>query len=144
MKRLIVLILICIPLFTSAQKLSFESLVQTYSQKDGYTTIELSPMMLKSMGVSNGVEAVQAISVEQESLIEEFIQSVESAISGLERFMSINSDGKRVSIYGRSDDAMKGMVELVILTVDNKEGVAVRVTGCNIEISDIDSFINGL
>lgn len=144
MKRLIILILSCIPLIASAQEITFESLMRDYSQKEGYTTIELSSMMLKSMGVSNGIESVQVISVEDRTQIKDFIESVESAIAGLEALMSINSGGERMSIYGRSGGESRGIIELVVLTVDSDEGVAVRVAGSNIELSDIYSFIDEL
>lgn len=144
MKRLIILILSCIPLIASAQEITFESLMRDYSQKEGYTTIELSPMMLKSMGVSNGIESVQVISVEDRTLIKDFIESVESTIAELDTLMSINSGGERVSIYGRSKVESGSIIELIVLTADKEEGVAVRITGSNIEISDIDSFIDEL
>ena len=144
MKRLIILILSCIPLFASAQEIRFECLMRDYSQKEGYTTIELSPMMLKSMGVSNGIESVQVISVEDRTLIKDFIESVESTIAELDTLMSINSGGERVSIYGRSKVESGSIIELIVLTADKEEGVAVRITGSNIEISDIDSFIDEL
>lgn len=144
MKRLIILILSCIPLIASAQEITFESLMRDYSQKEGYTTIELSPMMLKSMEVSNGIESVQVISVEDRTLIKDFIESVESTIAELDTLMSINSGGERVSIYGRSSVESGSIIELIVLTADKEEGVAVRITGSNIEISDIDSFIDEL
>ena len=144
MKRLIILILSCIPLIASAQEITFESLMRDYSQKEGYTTIELSPMMLKSMGVSNGIESVQVISVEDRTLIKDFIESVESTIAELDTLMSINSGGERVSIYGRSKVESGSIIEHIVLTADKEEGVAVRITGSNIEISDIDSFIDEL
>lgn len=143
MKRFILLILLVLPLYASAQQISFDELIRRYSSQQGCTTIELSQTMLSSMGVSDGVEHMQVIAVEDKALLSELREAIPEITDGMVVIMSVNSGNESVKICCRNSKE-HGIVELVVATFDDGEGVLVRICGTNINISDASSLIEEL
>lgn len=139
MKRLILLIMLCLPLSAMAQSKGFDRLMDKYSMMQGCTAIVMEKEMLRSMGVKSGMDSVSAISIEKESLLKEFGEDVTAATKGYSVMMAVNSGGESVKICGLTEgDCIK---ELIVLTITSTEGVVVRVKGDNISLSEATSLI---
>lgn len=140
MKRFILLIMLCLPLSAMAQTMSFDALVDKYSSMKDCTTILMEKDMLRSMGVGSGVDSVTAVSIEDESLLKAFREDVETATKGYSLMMTVNSGGELVKIYSRLAEGKTS--EFVVLTISSDEGVAIRVTGDNLSLSEAVSLID--
>lgn len=141
MKRLLILIAICLPMMAVAQGSNFDSLMKKYQPKQGYTTIELSKAMLGTMGVSNDIEHMCAISAENNPSIQEFVQDVERIVADMNVALSVASDGCNVKIYSRSN-TQDNIIELTIFTTDSNNVVAVNIRGNNLKLNEVKSLIN--
>lgn len=141
MKRLIILILLCLPMVARAQDMTFEGLVEKYSSLQHCTTIELSKQMLQSMDVQSDVDSLVAISVESSSLISEFRDDVAKVTGGYSSMLSVNNGGEMVKIYGRTD-GKDSITALIVVTISNDEGVIVRITGEDISLNEATSLIS--
>ena len=140
MRRFILLIAILLPCYTMAQELSFDSPMKEYSTKSNCTTINISGVMLQTMGADIGAEFLQAISVEDEALIEHFKKQAATITQGMNVIMSVNADGESVQIFQR--EYGEGKTEIIILTSDSDGCVLMRIDGKDIEFSNISSLMN--
>ncbi|MBO7281891.1 MAG: DUF4252 domain-containing protein [Alistipes sp.] len=149
MKRLITLILLCIPLSVFAQTDHIAPLIKKYSQFKNCSTVVLSKEMLNQMYANSGIESMQAISVEDPALLDILRNDLEKFIGGYNLLMSVNSDGTNVEIYrveqhykSKSTGKRESIDDLFIVAISQTEGVVIRLTGHNIELSDATSLIN--
>ena len=141
MKRLILLIIVLLPVTVYAQQKSFNELMTEYSATEGCTTLNISKAMFESMGVSVGADSIKAISIEKSELIPHFMGQLEPLIADMEALMSINTDGQVVDIYQRCIDG--SVCELIIITTNKDECIAMLLSGKDLELHKIDSLING-
>lgn len=141
MKRLILLILTILPSIAMAYDDGFTDLVDRYSSEKGFTTIRLSKDMLQSMGVSNGINQMEVIALEDTKHIERFQADVKSITNGLKVVMSVNSGDEMVKIYSKSGDS-GAIYEIVIFTSDGNEAVLIRLLGDNIQLKEATQMIN--
>ena len=141
MKRLILLILTILPSIAMAYDDGFTDLVDRYSSEKGFTTIRLSKDMLQSMGVSNGINQMEVIALEDTKHIERFQADVKSITNGLKVVMSVNSGDEIVKIYSKSGDS-GAIYEMVIFTSDGNEAVLIRLLGDNIQLKEATQMIN--
>lgn len=119
----------------------FTDLVDRYSSEKGFTTIRLSKDMLQSMGVSNGINQMEVIALEDAKHIERFQADVKSITDGLKVVMSVNSGDEIVKIYSKSGDS-GAIYEMVIFTSDGNEAVLIRLLGDNIQLKEATQMIN--
>lgn len=140
MKRFILFIILCLPLSAIAQTASFNKLMDKYSSMQDCTTIIMEQEMLRSMGVTSGVDSVLVVSVESESLLDEFKEDVTLATKGYSVMMTVNSGGEMVKIVSRSEGGK--ISEMIVLTISSDEGVAIRVTGNNLSLSEAMTLID--
>lgn len=141
MKRLILLILTILPSIAMAYDDGFTDLVDRYSSEKGFTTIRLSKDMLQSMGVSNGINQMEVIALEDTKHIERFQADVKSITDGLKVVMSVNSGDEIVKIFSKSGDS-GAIYEMVIFTSDGNEAVLIRLLGDNIQLKEATQMIN--
>lgn len=141
MKRLILLILTILPSIAMAYDDGFTDLVDRYSSEKGFTTIRLSKDMLQSMGVSNGINQMEVIALEDAKHIERFQADVNSITNGLKVVMSVNSGDEIVKIFSKSGDS-GAIYEMVIFTSDGNEAVLIRLLGDNIQLKEATQMIN--
>lgn len=141
MKRLILLILTILPSIAMAYDDGFTDLVDRYSSEKGFTTIRLSKDMLQSMGVSNGINQMEVIALEDAKHIERFQADVKSITDGLKVVMSVNSGDEIVKIFSKSGDS-GAIYEMVIFTSDGNEAVLIRLLGDNIQLKEATQMIN--
>lgn len=141
MKRLILLILTILPSIVMAYDDGFTDLVDRYSSEKGFTTIRLSKDMLQSMGVSNGINQMEVIALEDTKHIERFQADVKSITDGLKVVMSVNSGDEIVKIFSKSGDS-GAIYEMVIFTSDGNEAVLIRLLGDNIQLKEATQMIN--
>ena len=149
MKRLIALILMFIPISVFAQTDHIAPLIKKYSQFKNCSTVVLSKEMLNQMYANSGIESMQAISVEDPALLDILRNDLEKFIGGYNLLMSVNSDGTNVEIYrveqhykSKSTGKRESIDDLFIVAISQTEGVVIRLTGHNIELSDATSLIN--
>lgn len=129
----------CMPLFAMAQQ---QELVDKYATIEGCSTIELSKVMIQSMGGGNGIDALVAISVEREDLIPNFTKEVQAYANGMTKMMNVAHDQKRVTIYCNTEDSSGNITKMLIYTEDKTVAVMVILTGKNIELSNASSIMN--
>ncbi len=141
MKRLILLILTILPSIAMAYDDGFTDMVDRYSSEKGFTTIRLSKDMLQSMGVSNGINQMEVIALEDTKHIERFQADVKSITNGLKVVMSVNSGDEIVKIYSKSGDS-GAIYEMIIFTSDGNEAVLIRLLGDNIQLKEATQMIN--
>ena len=123
-----------------AQTMSFNKLMDKYSTMQDCTTIIMEQEMLRSMGVSSGMDSVLVVSVESKSLIDEFKEDVMLATKGYSVMMTVNSGGDFVKIVSRSEGGK--ISEMIVLTISSDEGVAIRVTGNNLSLNEAMTLID--
>ncbi|MBQ8774873.1 MAG: DUF4252 domain-containing protein [Alistipes sp.] len=140
MKRFILFIILCLPLSAIAQTTSFNKLMDKYSSMQDCTTIIMEQEMLRSMGVTSGVDSVLVVSVESEVLLDKFKEDVALATKGYSVMMTVNSGGEMVKIVSRSEGGK--ISEMIVLTISSDEGVAIRVTGNNLSLSEAMTLID--
>ncbi len=133
------MMMLCLPLCAWAQS---DKLVEKYSQLEGCSTIELSKDMLQSMGDTQGIDTLTAISVEDSSLIETFYAEVMEYVTGMNRIMSVVQSGQRVVIYATTDPATKRVVRMVIYTSSGDSAVVAILAGTNIELNNVGSIMS--
>lgn len=119
----------------------FTDMVDRYSSEKGFTTIRLSKDMLQSMGVSNGINQMEVIALEDTKHIERFQADVKSITNGLKVVMSVNSGDEIVKIYSKSGDS-GAIYEMIIFTSDGNEAVLIRLLGDNIQLKEATQMIN--
>lgn len=151
MKRLILLIMLCLPMAAMAQVDHIAPLVDKYSTMKDCSTVVLSGDMLKSMGANAGVEYMQVIAVENSTLISELRAEIDSIAQGYNLLMSVNSNGAIVKVYSvtqvyKSDGraGRKEMQEYLIVSITDDEGVVVRLVGNDIKLNEATSIFNRL
>ncbi len=143
MRRFILLILCCLPFIASAQnKDSFSELVNKYSAVQGVTTIELSKEMLQSMGVSSSIDLMQAIRIEDSTLLLPLQDDVDRVISGADYklMLSVNQNNNRVRIY--TITRRSGISDLMIYTINTPNAIVVRLQGQNLQLSEANALAN--
>ena len=136
MKRLITILFLLLPLTAVAQDSEFLGFVKKYSGQKGFTTVELSEQLLKTMGVGDGIESMYAISVEDSTKVADFCADSQTLIGKYNKLMSFLSDGKSVSIYSRNSSA-KTITHLIIFISSDSQATLVLLYGTNIELSDV-------
>lgn len=139
MKRIILLILTCLPLWSTAQE---QELLDKYASIDGCSTIELSKEMIRSMGGGDGIDTLSAISLENRDLIDEFTNDVEVYTKGMTKILSVAQNSQRVKIYCIVDADSENITKMVIHTTDNNTSVMVILTGKDIELSSASSIMS--
>ena len=149
MKRLILLIMLCLPIAASAQTDYMTPLIKKYSAFKSCSTVVLSKEMLKQMSTNSGIESMQAISVEDPSLLDTLRNDLEKFLGGYKLLMSVNSNGTNVEIYhveqhykSKEKGRSESIDDMFIIAINEREGVVIRLTGHNIELSDATSLIN--
>lgn len=149
MKRLILLIMLFLPIVASAQTDYMTPLIKKYSEFKNCSTVVLSKEMLKQMSANSGIESMQAISVEDPALLDILKNDLEKFLGGYRLLMSVNSDGTNVEIYrieqhykSKNTSKHESIDDLFIVAISESEGVAIRLTGHNIELNDATSLIN--
>lgn len=141
MKRFILLIIsTLLPLTIYAQQPSFDELMAEYSTTEGCTTLNISKAMFESMGVSIGADSMKAISIERSELISHFMGQIAPIIADMEVLMSVNTDGQAMDIYQRSKDG--SVYELIIITTNKDECIAMLLRGKDLELHQVDSLIS--
>ena len=140
MKRFILFIILCLPLSAIAQTTSFNKLMDKYSSMQDCTTIIMEHEMLRSMGVSSGMDSVLVVSVESEGLLDKFKEDVALATKGYSVMMTVNSGGEMVKIVSRSEGGK--ISEMIVLTISSDEGVVIRVTGNNLSLNEAMTLID--
>ena len=113
-----------------------------YLNKQGYTTVELSRDMLKSMGVKDGINRMVAISTEEEALVPQFCQDVEQHLTHLKQLFAVTKDGKTVRILTRSDENDK-VAYMAIFTRSEQNAVLITLEGNDIKIDTAMSMLGG-
>lgn len=141
MKRLVILMLLCLPMVAKAQDMTFAALVEKYSAMQHCTTIELSKDMLQSMDVKSDIDSLVVVSVESDSLIAGFRADVTSVTAGYSSMLSVNNGGDMVKIYGRCDDD-GDITTIIVVTISNDEGVIIRITGDDISLSEATQLVS--
>lgn len=148
MKRFILLIMLLLPIMANAQVDPLAPLVEKYSSMKKCSTVVLSREMLESMGVDADVEYMQVVAVENPELISEFKAEIERIAKGYSLLMSVNNEGSNVKIYRvtqvfKSENGAKRQQqqEFLIFCINEKEGVAVRIVGNDIKLSEATSLI---
>lgn len=111
-----------------------------YSSMQDCTTIIMEQEMLRSMGVTSGVDSVLVVSVESEVLLDKFKEDVALATKGYSVMMTVNSGGEMVKIVSRSEGGK--ISEMIVLTISSDEGVAIRVTGNNLSLNEAMTLID--
>lgn len=151
MKRLILLIMLCLPSVAMAQTDHIAPLVDKYSTKKNCSTVVLSGDMLKSMGANAGVEYMQMIAVEDVKLIGELKSDIEAIAKGYSLLMAVNSSGELVKIYhvtqvfkGENGNKRKELQEYLIVSISESEGVVVRLVGNDIKLNEATSILENL
>lgn len=148
MKRFILLIMLLLPVVANAQVDPLAPLVEKYSSMKKCSTVVLSREMLESMGVDADVEYMQVVAVENPELINEFKAEIERIAKGYSLLMSVNNEGSNVKIYrvtqvfkSESGAKRQQQQEFLIFCINEKEGVAVRIVGNDIKLSEATSLI---
>lgn len=149
MKRLILLILICLPIAASAQTDHMAPLIKKYSTFKDCSTVVLSKEMLNSMYADTGINSMQAISVEDPALLNILRNDLEKFIGGYSLLMSVNSNGTNVEIYrveqyykSEKTGKRESFDDYIIIAISSTEGVVIRLTGDNIKLEDATSLIS--
>lgn len=149
MRRLILLIILCLPIVASAQTDYMTPLIKKYSAFKSCSTVVLSKEMLKQMSANSGIESMQAISVEDPALLDILKNDLEKFLGGYKLLMSVNSNGTNVEIYrveqhykSKNSSKRESLDNMFIVAISENEGVVIRLTGHNIELSDATSLIN--
>lgn len=149
MKHLILLIMLCLPIAASAQTDHIAPLIKKYSEFKNCSTVVLSKEMIKQMQKDSCIESMQAISVEDPTLLNILRDDIKKFIGGYTLLMSVNSDGTNVEIYrveqhykSRESGKRESIEDVVIVAINATEGVLVRLTGHDIELNDATSLIN--
>lgn len=149
MKRLILLILICLPIAASAQTDHMAPLIKKYSTFKDCSTVVLSKEMLSSMYADTGINSMQAISVEDPALLNILRNDLEKFIGGYSLLMSVNSNGTNVEIYrveqyykSEKTGKRESFDDYIIIAISSTEGVVIRLTGDNIKLEDATSLIS--
>lgn len=149
MRRLILLILICLPIAASAQTDHMAPLIKKYSTFKDCSTVVLSKEMLNSMYADTGINSMQAISVEDPALLNILRNDLEKFIGGYALLMSVNSDGTNVEIYrveqyykSEKTGKRESFDDYIIIAISSTEGVVIRLTGDNIKLEDATSLIS--
>ena len=149
MKRLILLILLFLPIAVSAQTDHMAPLIKKYSEYKNCTTVVLSKEMLNHMNSNSGIESMQAISVEDPTLLPTLKADLESFLDYYRVIMDVNSDGTHTRIYrveriykSKKTGLQEEIDELVIVAISETEGVVIRLTGHNIALSDASLLID--
>lgn len=149
MKRLILLIILCLPIAAFAQTDHIAPLIKKYSEFKNCSTVVLSKEMIRQMHKDSGIESMQAISVEDSTLLNIFKDDIKKFIGGYTLLMSVNSDGTNVEIYRieqhykSSDNGKRESIDdIIIIAINATEGVLIRLTGHGIELSDATSLVN--
>lgn len=149
MRRFILLIMLCLPIVASAQTDHMSQLIKKYSEFKNCSTVVLSKEMLSHMSPDSGIESMQAISVEDPTLLNILQNDLDKFIRGYSLLMSVNSDGTNVEIYrieqyykSKNTSKRESVDDLFIVAISESEGVVIRLTGHNIELSDATSLIN--
>lgn len=149
MKRLIALILMCMPLSVFAQTDYIEPLIKKYSTFKNCSTVVLSKEMMEQMYKDSGIESLQAISVEDPALLDILRNDLEKFIGGYSLLMSVNSNGTNVEIYrveqqykSKSTGKRESIDDILIVAISTTEGVVVRLTGHDIELEEATSLLN--
>ena len=151
MKRLILLIMLCLPSVAMAQTDHIAPLVDKYSTMKNCSTVVLSGDVLKGMGVDVGIEYMQMIAVEDAKLIRGFKAEVDAIAKGYSMLMSINSDGVAVQIYHviqvfKEDKSIKrtDLQEYLIVSIAANEGVVMRLVGNDIRLNEAMALLGEL
>ena len=143
MKRLIIILFLLLPLTAVAQDSEFLGFVKKYSGQKGFTTVELSEQLLKTMGVGDGIESMYAVSVEDREKVADFCADTKSLISHYKMLMSFLNDGKSISIYNRNS-ASQSITHLIIFIRSEEAATLVLLYGSNIELTNFLSENMGL
>lgn len=149
MRRLILLIILCLPIVASAQTDHMAPLIKKYSTFKDCSTVVLSKEMLSSMYADTGINSMQAISVEDPALLNILKNDIEKFIGGYALLMSVNSDGTNVEIYrveqyykSEKTGKRESFDDYIIIAISSTEGVVIRLTGDNIKLEDATSLIS--
>ena len=124
-------------------------LIKKYSEYKNCTTVVLSKEMLNHMNSNSGIESMQAISVEDPTLLPTLKADLESFLDYYRVIMDVNSDGTHTKIYrvertykSKKTGLQEEIDELIIVTISETEGVVIRLTGHNIALSDASLLID--
>lgn len=149
MRRLILLIILCLPIVASAQTDHIAPLIKKYSTFKDCSTVVLSKEMLNSMYADTGINSMQAISVEDPALLNILRNDLEKFIGGYSLLMSVNSNGTNVEIYrveqyykSEKTGKRESFDDYIIIAISSTEGVVIRLTGDNIKLEDATSLIS--
>lgn len=141
--------MLCLPIVAKAQTDHLAPLIKKYSGQMNCSTVVLSKEMLSHMYSTSGIESMQAISVENPKLIPTFKEDLESFLDYYKVVMAVNSDGTDVKIYSvkrtyisKETGLQESIEEFVIIAISEVDGIAIRLTGRNITLSDATSLIN--
>lgn len=141
--------MLCLPIVTSAQTDYMTPLIKKYSAFKSCSTVVLSKEMLKQMSANSGIESMQAISVEDPALLDILKNDLEKFLGGYKLLMSVNSNGTNVEIYrveqhykSANSGKRESIDDMFIVAISQSEGVVIRLTGHNIELSDATSLIS--
>ena len=143
MRRLVLLIMLLVPLFASAQEEQLRKIYDNYLQKPGFTTVQLSKEMLKQMGVKGNIETMTAISTEDKDLLIGFCDDVQDFLSEQQTVMSFVNDGKRVSIHrcGTTGND-KSMTRIFIFTRSDSSAIFITLKGMDIKVENAIEMIS--
>lgn len=149
MKRLILLIMLCLPITAIAQTDHIAPLIKKYSGQMNCSTVELSKEMLNHMYSTTGIESMQVISVEEPTLIATLKEDLDNFLDYYKVVMAVNSDGTDVKIYSVkrqyiSDETglTETIEEYIIVAISEIDGIVIRLTGHSLSLSDATSLIN--
>lgn len=141
--------MLCLPIVASAQTDYMTPLIKKYSAFKSCSTVVLSKEMLKQMSANSGIESMQAISVEDPALLDILKNDLEKFLEGYKLLMSVNSNGTNVEIYrveqhykSANSGKRESIDDMFIVAISQSEGVVIRLTGHNIELSDATSLIS--
>lgn len=148
MRRLILLIILCLPIVASAQTDHMAPLIKKYSAFNDCSTVVLSKEILNQVYANSGIESMQAISVEDPALLNILRNDLEKFIGGYSLLMSVNSNGTNVEIYrveqhykSKSTGKRESIDDIIIVAISTTEGVVVRLTGHDIELEEATSLL---
>lgn len=149
MKRLILLIMLCLPIVATAQTDHIAPLIKKYSGQMNCSTVVLSKEMLKHMYSASGIESMQAISVEDPALLPTLKKDLDSFLDYYKVVMAVNSDGTDVKIYSvkrqyisEETGLTETIEEFVIVALSDIDGIVIRLTGQKLTLNDATSLIS--
>ena len=124
-----------LPLLAAAQKNAFERFYDSYSGKEGYTTVFVTGDMIKLIrkdlsGGTGGIESVRVVT--QQPPTDDFVERVKGILEAenYKLMSSVSSGPKQISVYMRETSSGKGRrSDCITLISGGKDNVVMNIVG---------------